>query len=400
MSLLPVQHFIKRPNSTTWIPLASYPWLHVGRPAGLGIPRMTSEDELVPERGAQQHGSSIVLLKLPQTRRWELPLKIAKCDAAELEEIFETILISIFNPVLCAGGLFVVPKPFTYRRVSATGQEHRIDFFLEAGLEGIPDETADRKYYELNLQMSSPDVLLYKDRVVLDDLGPFLLQYVDPFGNRTWKATNNIQYDGSWTSCPYIAIQTLSGELTSITFRHVETDTYTWIRHANWLSGQGWKETTDLTAVYVYLDVCARTLTTSEMTNTALSGTGAGSLIVPCGLIPSGVQVGSHIQIFHSNFPAGTEWQTYTVTGTKTTAPYHIEIAPPGLAGTLIATENMICEPADLTSQIGPDSNWDLMNFATGTYELWVQIADYGAPWPVPQFEELSYEPKYIGILT
>lgn len=158
-----IAHVIVQPDGTE-IFISGLAWLNVREPTGLGIPRLTSQEDWVPERSPLQHGNNIALLKVPP-REWELPIDLLpQRSRGELEDRMWD-LVSIFNPILSTPRPFQVPLPFTYRRIGPKGDVYEIEFFYRSGLDGLPDASPDNELYNLVVHLFSPDPFITGDEI-------------------------------------------------------------------------------------------------------------------------------------------------------------------------------------------------------------------------------------------
>lgn len=140
--------------------IAAVRLLHV---FGLGLPRMSTKEEVVSERGVYEHGSTPVLLKLPPAREWGFDIEVAGvATRQQYWDIRNEFLIAAFNPAESTDCGFDSPVPIRYTKVLPNGERRHLDFFYRSGLE-FNEPPTDGTHTTLRVRCVSPDVTLYGD---------------------------------------------------------------------------------------------------------------------------------------------------------------------------------------------------------------------------------------------
>lgn len=164
---------------------------------GLGLPNLTTQDELVLERGVFQNGSTLTVVRLPPTREFHLNFKIkedftpAEYFAARRE------LIDIFNPIHLANAQTsgTTPSLFWYTMEIPGYTKYNIRFAYRSGLDFAESDAPDHRSFNLAVRLMSPDVTLFED-----------IDYINIAGNTSpvggpysdLIATPPFVYSGSW----------------------------------------------------------------------------------------------------------------------------------------------------------------------------------------------------------
>lgn len=162
---VPILHSILqvRPNRTFYLNALKYS--AVDGVWGLGLPGMTTQNELVLEQGVFQHGSTLTVVRLPATREWHMNFK-TKADCT-LETYYNARreLIDIFNPHALAGGdtSGTTPSLYVYSITLPDGRKFNIRFAYRSGLEFDEGEASDQRSFSIKVRLMSPDVTLYED---------------------------------------------------------------------------------------------------------------------------------------------------------------------------------------------------------------------------------------------
>jgi hypothetical protein len=165
---------------------------------GLGLPPMTTQDELVLERGVFQHGSTLTVVRLPPTREFVLSFKLKQdCSLADYYNARRE-LIDIFNPIHLANGQTSGPAPslYTYWITLPDGRKYGIRFAYRSGLDFDEQDAPDHRSFNLKVRLMSPDVTLFEDFDYIEILGN-----TSPVGGPYTDLLNTgspFVYSGSW----------------------------------------------------------------------------------------------------------------------------------------------------------------------------------------------------------
>lgn len=409
IQLLPPQHIIVHPDGTEY-PIHRYEWLQVGRPRGLGIPRLTGRDELITERGARQHGSTAVILRLPEIREWELPIKIQRGSPDRLAKTFNDELVNIFNPWHNAEGTFDIPVPFTYKYVDSAAdyvpgigmvqREYYIDFFCVAGLDAPDLEGDDGRYAEFTLQMQSPSVVLYKGQESGNIEAGWFSIYNDGDVTTYRRGVNGENYTGSWYTAPLITfdINTTPTPLNDIlAFGFSDGGGFPLWKAANYPTG-GFDALKDaaLANKQFYFDVGNRLVYTDQPANTAAGAVAGGGTVVTCTVSVALYTIGTTVEIELDSGSIHSATVTNLNIGLK-----QITFSPGIPSGETVSIGNdVIGESVNLANDSLPTNNWEWFRMQPGReYKIIVQVTSGGSqPFIVP--DTLLFTPKVIGIFT
>lgn len=390
-SRMPIQHWIVRPDGMEF-PLHTYSWIKEIRIRGLGIPNMNSEDDIILERGSQQHGSTAVLFKLPETRPWALELSVSEKDELMLEQNAEDVLFDIFNPLYAAYGLFTIPNPWIYKRISTGNRRRQIRFFLESGLQ----EDITRTYPRIELEMTSPQVFLFDDLQKGLEEGGFTYDHTDAFGNKYYLSNGSITYDGTWITCPVLLIDLPLDPphaISRIGWKNMDTGESYLMSYWDWQEGNGWPELQDAVD-QVELNICNRTFQTGEITNNIyVGGALAGATVIEVQFPPYAARAGSPIRVILN----GGAVIHYTTIVDADVGANEISLQDP-LPVNAISGDDVIYGPVNLAGTLHLP-NWDAMQLIPGTYRVWFVLEQtFLEEAFAAVIASFSFEPHYIGI--
>lgn len=211
---------------------------------GLGLPRMSTADELVLERSVFQHGSRITIVRLPPTREFTMRFTISEtCNDEEYAEA-RTQLLEAFNPVhLCNGQVGgVTPSLYRYTMIRPGGRKHHIDFAYRSGLEFDEGDAEDMRSFDLKVVLSAPRVTLYGDNQQVEIFG-ITSAVGGPHNNIINSFTPPFVYQGSWPARFTLDFQDPGapsiGTLYALILRDV-TNSFSYVyKHVNYPAG-GW----------------------------------------------------------------------------------------------------------------------------------------------------------------
>lgn len=210
---------------------------------GLGLPRETTQDELILERGVYEHGSTLSILKLPPTREYVLSFKISQecSDVAYFEARGK--LIEIFNVIHIANGQTsgVRPSPFTYSITIPGYRKYNIQLVYRDGLGFDADQALGHRAFELEVRVMSPSVTLWEDLEQEELLG-FTSAVGGPY-NDIINTVSPFVYQGTWPARYILNFVRQSAPsistLYAVTMRDVTSPFSYTFKHVNYPSG-GW----------------------------------------------------------------------------------------------------------------------------------------------------------------
>lgn len=162
---VPITHSILqvRPNRRYY--LTNLKYSQIDGVWGLGLPNMTTQDELVLERGVFQHGSTLTVVRLPPTREFHLNFK--SLESCKVGDYFNARreLIDIFNPIHLANAQTsgTTPSLFWYTITLPDDRRYNIRFAYRSGLDFEEGDAPDHRSFNLKVRLMSPDVTLFED---------------------------------------------------------------------------------------------------------------------------------------------------------------------------------------------------------------------------------------------
>lgn len=196
---VPTQNIVYQPRPSRTYYLDQIPNVTFNGAWGLGMPRMSTADELVLERSVFQHGSNLTIVRLPPTREFTMRFSINEaCDDEQYRQAREDLL-AVFNPIhLCnaqVGG--VIPGLYRYTMMRPGGWKRHIDFAYRSGLEFDEGDAEDLRSFDLKVNLMAPHVTLYGDNQQIEING-FTSAVGGTYNDILNPFTPPFVYSGSW----------------------------------------------------------------------------------------------------------------------------------------------------------------------------------------------------------